>query len=177
MQIQIEILKVDKAHVPNTKGGYQVAEVAYKDLKENKVSSKKVMSFSNKAVFSAASAAQMGEVYDVTMEKGEKYWEWTSMTKSSPAAAGAAKLTAGFGNAAPKSNYETPEERAAKQVYIVKQSSLSVAADLLSIGAKSPPNPDEVILLAQKFVDYVFAKPKGVEALIDTPNDLGDMPQ
>ena len=176
MQIQIEILKVDKAHVPNAKGGYQVAEVAYKDLKENKVSSKKVMSFTNKAVFGAASAAQTGEVYDVTMEKGDKYWEWTSMTKASPTAAGAAKLSAG-GHAAPKSNYETAEERAAKQVYIVKQSSLSVAADLLSIGAKSPPNPDEVILLAQKFVDYVFSKPKGVEALIDTPNDLGDMPQ
>ncbi len=55
-----------------------------------------------------------------------------------------------------RSTYETPEERAKKQVYIVRQSSLSVARDNLAVGAKSPPDAESIIALARKFEAYVF---------------------
>ena len=69
-----------------------------------------------------------------------------------------------------RSTYETPEERAKKQVYIVKQSSINAAIQLLSVGAKQPPSTELVLTEAQKFVDFVFAEKK--ESLLDLPNDL-----
>lgn len=88
------------------------------------------------------------------------------------------KPTTGYppaGNGAARtSTYETPEERAKKQVYIVRQSSLSNALTALAIGAKTPPKPDEVIELARKYEDYVFGK----TSLPPIPDEsFPDMPQ
>ena len=52
-----------------------------------------------------------------------------------------------------RSNFETPEERAKKQVYIVKQSSISNALVVLSVGAKAPPSAQSILDLAQIFTN------------------------
>ena len=52
------------------------------------------------------------------------------------------------------SNYETKEERAQRQVYIIRQSSISSAVELLGTGAKTA----DVIATAKEFEAYVFAK-------------------
>lgn len=149
---------------------FQTAEVAYKNLDSNKVESKNITQYSK--VFKQAAEAQPSQSYSVTTEKDDAgYWQWTTMDRvveGFPAQAPAA-TAAPFKGAvqAPKSTYETPEERAKKQVYIVKQSSLGSAIELLTVGAKTPPNADDVIKLAQKFTDWVFAE----KSLIEMPND------
>jgi hypothetical protein len=112
-----------------------------------------------------------GESVEVKTEKDQNgYWQWTAIgegtssapTSQSPSSnAGATRVTG--------SNYETREERTVKQKYIVKQSSLSVAANLLAIGAKNPPTAEEVISLANKFVEYVFSveEKSALDLLVD----------
>lgn len=53
----------------------------------------------------------------------------------------------------PKSTYETAEERAAKQVYIVRQSSISSA---IALNNNAKATPTDIIKTAKVFEDYVF---------------------
>jgi hypothetical protein len=166
MTIQIQILNVTIETKPTTKGSYQKAEVAYKNLSfQGKVEGKGVMSFGATAeTFKVLATAQAGEIYDVQTIKNDKgYLDWVKMTKADIGSAQAVPQYApnppgGKSNAtAARSTYETPEERAIKQVYIVKQSSVSNAIATLSVGAKSV-KPEDVLALAQKYTDFVFGK-------------------
>lgn len=148
--MQIEILSVSVNTVPTAKGSYQVAEVAYKDIKDGKVNGKKIMSFAAKEAFKVLSAAKQGEKYDVGLEKDDKgYWQWTTMAPAGSAPA------ASTGNASPRSTYETPEERTKKQDFIIRQSSLANAIALLKT-EKAIPKPEEVLELAEQFVKFVY---------------------
>lgn len=55
-------------------------------------------------------------------------------------------------------DYETKEERQRRQELIVRQSSLTNAIETLSVGAKSV-TPQQVMEVAQQYVDFVFARP------------------
>jgi hypothetical protein len=125
------------------------------------VSAKKIMSFTNKPVFDTVALFKPTEVYDIEMTKGDKYWEWTKVTKSTAGAtqgnstsvARTASTTNTGGNAR---GFETPEERAARQVYIVRQSTLERAVEILSVGAKTAPQTADILKLAKELERYVF---------------------
>ena len=63
---------------------------------------------------------------------------------------------------------ETKEERAARQVYIIRQSSLSTAVELLGQGK----SVDEVIKVAKQFETYVFDKSSSVNAINNIEDDI-----
>jgi len=160
LNIQIQVLSVGVETKPTTKGSYQVAEVAYKDLTNGgKISAKKLMSFTNKEVFETFVVAKATEVYDIEMVKGEKYWDWTKATKgvASAIASPSGKTTTGsVGTVGNGRGFETPEERAKKQIFIVRQSSLTNAIATLVQGRKTELKPEEVIGLAQQYEAFVF---------------------
>ena len=162
--MNITILSVDIKTVPTTKGSYQSADVAYKNNSfQGKVEGKKVMSFgATKDSFSTLALAQPGESYEVTIVKNDKgYNDWVSMAKAEAGASSPAVSAPAGGKApaaTPRSTYETPEERAQRQVLIVRQSSLSAAVNLLLAGAKTPPPVENVLAVAKQFEDYVFGK-------------------
>jgi hypothetical protein len=146
--MQITINNVD---VQN-KGKYQLAVVEY-NTADGKTEKKNVVSFTNKALYSTLSTAKQGDVFDVKLGKNDKgYWEFQEATKSQGGIQAASKASA-----SPRSTYETPEERAARQVYIIRQSSLSTAAAILTVGAKSV-QVDDVIKTAKQLEAYVFGK-------------------
>ena len=162
--MNITILSVDIKTVPTAKGSYQTADVAYKNNSfQGKVEGKKVMSFgATKDSFSTLALAQPGESYEVTIVKNDKgYNDWVSMAKAEAGASSPAVSAPAGGKApaaTPRSTYETPEERAQRQVLIVRQSSLSAAVNLLLAGAKTPPSVENVLAVAKQFEDYVFGK-------------------
>lgn len=122
------------------------------DRGENK--SWKLMNFSNPKVFDVLKGATQGQMFDVVTRKNDKdFTEWAAITQldATVTAPTPAKTTPY------KSSYETPEERAARQVLIVKQSCLAQAVALASVGAKTPPEADNVLALAEKFKEWVFA--------------------
>lgn len=145
---------------PSTKSAangrsYQEIEVTYK-TEGGQVSNKRLMSFSNPSVFNHIKWLAKGDVVNVTTVKNAKgFWDWTGIgnegeapvaTQNKPATQSTNRVTG--------SNYETKEERAARQVYIIRQSSLSTAVELLGPGK----SVDEVINVAKQFEAYVFAK-------------------
>lgn len=176
MQIQILSTTIIPA---TTKTGkpYDVVEVAYKNLTfQGKVEGRKIMPFGNTAdTHAALKSAQPGQVFDVTVVKNEAgYNDWTSVKLSDgtqpapvPSAINSPKAAIGAG----RSTYETPEERAQRQILIVRQSSVGHALTLLSLGAKTAPKLDEVLETAQQISDFVFqiksAGPSGFEDLPD----------
>ena len=162
--MNITLLSVDIKTVPTAKGSYQTADVAYKNNSfQGKVEGKKVMSFgATKDSFSTLALAQPGESYEVTIVKNDKgYNDWVSMAKAEAGASSPAVSAPAGGKApaaTPRSTYETPEERAQRQVLIVRQSSLSASVNLLLAGAKTPPSVESVLAIAKQFEDYVFGK-------------------
>ena len=177
-QMQIQIVTTSLETKPTAKGSYQQLEVVYKNLTfQGKVESKKIMSFgAGSPSFKALSDAPAGAVYDIGVVKNAAgYNDWVSATPatadSSPTGVAAA-ASAGINKAttSPKSTYETPEERAQRQILIVRQSSVSSAVAALVAGAKSPPKVEDVIAYAQKLEGYVFGiKDPG-------PSGFGDIP-
>ncbi len=160
--MQIQIIGVSIEDVKTAKGGYQKADVAYKN-EQGKTEGRKVMSFANQKVFDTLKQAKSGDIFDVKSEKdANNYWQWTSIIPSMSGSAPnvpAAPTRAPTGFPSPKSTYETPEERAKKQVYIVRQSSISTAVEF-SKNVKTLKSVEEVIATAKLFEEYVFAEPK-----------------
>lgn len=175
--MNITILSIDIKTVPTAKGSYQTADVAYKNNSfQGKVEGKKVMSFgATKESFTTLATAQPGESYDVTIVKNDKgYNDWVSMAKATAGASSAPAAASKAPTASPRSTYETPEERAQRQVLIVRQSSLSSAVNTLTAGAKTPPSVDNILALAKTFEGYVFGT--GASGFDDMPNDIPDIP-
>lgn len=155
MQFIIEVIQsATSAPIPTKTGSYRKCELTYKRVDNGKIEAKKLMSFTEPTVFETASKATAGTQFTVTAEKGDQYWEWKKLEASTgvsaPSQSGKVPV------AASRSTYETPEERAKKQVYIIKQSSISAAVALLCTGAKTPPSTELVLAEAQKLVDWVM---------------------
>ena len=169
--MQIEILNVSSETKPTSKGGtYVMLDVAFKNLSSGKTEGKKLVPFGDsEAVYKQFKDAKAGNQFDVTLEKQGQYWVWTKATSIAPgavASSAASKVTP-----VTKSTYETPEERAKKQVYIVKQSSISNAVAILTVGAKTPPSLQSVLDLAQQLTSWVFTDTVP-QSLQDMPDDL-----
>ena len=137
MQIQIIDVGTPNTHAAKNGRSYQSIEVTYKGT-DGKVSSKKLMSFSNPSVFKAVSNLTKGDSVDIiTVKDDAGYWQWTGINDgSTPSqAAPAAQASTPTTTRVTGSNYETADERAARQKLIVRQSSLSAAVSILTVGA------------------------------------------
>lgn len=158
--MQIEILDVKTEN----KGKYNVAVVSFK-RDDGKVDGKNIMSFTFKDVYKTLSEAKLGDKFDVKAVKNDKgYWDWTEVTSAGkntdPSGPKATQTT--------RSNFETPEERARRQVYIVRQSSVSAALELASLNkGKERVSEAEIIESARKFEEYVFATEQVAEVAVN----------
>lgn len=153
----ITILSATQSNgVSKTGKGYPFIDLAYKGS-DGKVTGKKIMPFGeSKPVYDALVSAKSGEFYDITAIKNEGtgYWDWTNAKQSTGMDNAAVPTTRPTtGGKVVGSNYETPEERAKRQVYIVRQSSITAALSFLNNKSKST---DEVIQIAKEFEKYVF---------------------
>jgi len=182
--MKISILAVQSSTQTSKAGKpYQQLEVTYKNLTFNKVESKKLMPFGeNKSAFDTLANAKAGEVFDVEVVKNAAgYNDWPSVKQASPDSVDvptqATTLTKGQTTTV-KSTYETHEERAKKQVYIIRQSSLTNAINTLTPGTKSALSFDAVTSLAQQYASWVLMEQEKVNTtfsaseLADFPNDI-----
>lgn len=157
----VTIKNVDVEYIAKGRTKYGKATVDY--LFKGEARQQKIMSFANPEVFKKVQEL-VGQDVEVELAKNDAgYSEWKSIQS-----AGTADTTTTDGGAkAPVnrvsgSNYETKEERAARQVLIVKQSSLSAAVATLSPGAKGALDPKAVIETAQEYADWVFETDEGI---------------
>ena len=168
MQVQIVNVQVD--WVGEGRKKYGAAVVDYKWNGESR--KQKIMSFANPDVFKKVQE-MVGQTVEVETGKNDRgynewrnisqessgasgYNEWRSINVGASDATGVASPGATNTTRVSGSNYETKEERAARQVLIVKQSSLSAAVASLTPGAKATLDPATVLERAQAYTDWVF---------------------
>lgn len=136
---------------------YKVCELGYK-TDDGKVKGMRIFGFGDhKAIFDVASTLQPGDVVDAQFKQNEKgYWEFAELIKTDLKP----NQTPTSFAAPARGNWETPEERAARQIMIVRQSSISSAV-MLAAGNKEKAGPDDIIGVAKIFEAYVLDKPTG----------------
>ena len=166
----VDVVREDKPS-SNGKGTYGALTVTYRS--NGKIAEKKLMSFVNPDVFKYFEKAQKGDSVDVTSVKNDKsgYWDWTAIGTGEAQVATTSSSTASATRVT-GSNYETKEERAVKQRYIVRQSSIANAIAALAVSAKSSPKSGEIVELAKVFEEYVFSKGDALEALTELDSDI-----
>jgi hypothetical protein len=180
----INIIDVAQPQTSTNRNGrqYQSLEVTYKD-DQGRVSSKKLMSFSNPDVFRTAQTWEKGDSVNIAMEKDDAgYWNWTAVLADgevapAPTSQSVAASSTSDSKAKPTrvtgSNYETKEERALRQLMIVRQSSLSNAVATLATHGK-PLSSADVVALAKQYERFVMEGNSSTANVID---DLtGDIP-
>ena len=152
----ITLVDVSTPQVTKTaKGQYQAIEVSYKN-EQGQIQGKKLMSFSNPTVFKAIQEFAKGDILNVEAVKDDQgYWQWKAVQKSDGSEPVTTSKPATTGGKVTGSNYETPEERAKRQVYIVRQSSISSAIDLLKSNGNDV-KVDNVLAVAKQLENYVF---------------------
>ena len=152
---QITVIR-STSSVPAGKN-YTLVELAYK-TDDGKTKGMKIFGFGEQeAVANVFKNAQAGEVYEVEFEQNSKgYWQFREAKNTGVKAVEGAK---GEKPATPvKGNWETTEERAARQVLIVRQSSLSSAVDFLVNAGGKAPTKETIVEVAKYFEGYVFDK-------------------
>lgn len=168
MRFAINVLKSEKTTRQGKTSSYVQLELTYKRIDTGKIESKKLMSFANHPqVYQSLIEAKMDEQYLVTAEKNEGtgYWDWIEAIPQAPGASTPSTPNQAAPQNVPasttvRSTYETAEERAKKQVYIIKQSCLAQAVAYV-IGTKQKiESVSEITNLAQNFVDWVVTDKK-----------------
>lgn len=164
--MQVKILDCSVEQIVKGKSRYSKASVAYSSNGEARTQN--IMSFVNPDVFKKVQE-MVGQTVEVSLTKNSAgYNEWAAITniddikERPPQEVSNVAVPVGLAAAATRvtgSNYETPAERAQKQVYIVKQSSITAAINLATLNNESP-TPNEIIGVAQEFVNYVFDTPQ-----------------
>lgn len=136
---------------PVKQGKFFYIPLEYKD--KGKDFTKKIMDFANRDVYNLLKNAKVGEEYDVAVEKDNNgYWQWKTVTKAAAAGASSGGTVA---SSTVRSTYETPEERAKRQMMIVRQSSLAQAVTYFNKLESAVPVSD-VIELAEQFENWVM---------------------
>ena len=166
--MNIQVISVEAVK----KGKFDCVNVNFKNLENGKTSMKPVMSFHG--AFDVMKNAKEGQEYNVKAEKDKNdYWVWGAASE------GVVGTLKAYGSRpvsqpAPKSTFETPEERARKQVYIVRQSSLATAVELFSVQGNTEANAQEVIEVADQFAKYVLdvSPDRLMVGIIDMKNDV-----
>lgn len=184
--MEINIIDVAAPTTNTNRNGreYQSLEVTYKD-DQGRVSSKKLMSFSNPEVFKTAQTWEKGDAVNIAMEKDDAgYWQWTKVLADGEATPAPTNASAGGAStSAPRastakptnrvtgSNYETKEERALRQLMIVRQSSLSNAVATLATHG-SPLSSEQVITLAKQYERFVMQGDNSATNVNDLADDV-----
>lgn len=124
-------------------------------------------------VYTQLLGSSPSDTFVVEMEKNDRnYWQWVGISRYDGVPP-QSSVSNSVGNAPIKSptkpTYETPEERAQKQVYIVRQSTLSLALETIKAqGGK--PTPEEVMACAKIYESHVFGDK--VETILDVTDDI-----
>lgn len=164
--MQVTVIDVAQETL-NAKNGrtYQQLVVSYKNDK-GMAQAKKLVSFTNPDLFKVAKSWTKDQIINVKTVKNEKtgYWDWVGLEGEQAVAdtkqASTTRVTG--------SNYATAEERAKTQVYIVRQSSITNAINLIGSGSSVA----DILNVAKQFEEYIFANNSSVDAINDLPDDI-----
>jgi len=157
--MQVTIKDVSVEWVAKGKTKYGKSTVAYTFNGEQR--SQNIMSFANPSVFKQVQEL-VGQEVDVTLTKNAAgYSEWAAISVDASAGIPDGAIKAAAPTTATRvtgSTYETAEERAKKQVYIIRQSSITAALSILEAN-EAEVSVATVTDIAQQLTDWVLGNP------------------
>ena len=174
--MQIQVISCSKPEWKEKPPKSKWQEVNLTFAAAGKTQVKKFLSFN--PIFNKIKDMAEGEQYEVAMQKNDAgYWDWTSVEKVFVEEGAMSRMTGAPGDDRAKqmarpSTYETAEERAKKQVYIIRQSSISSAISLLAANGGKKNTVEEVIATAQQLADFVFGIEVESKSVFDMEDDL-----
>lgn len=174
MQIKGTVVSVEHdQQIAKLNGGfYQGTRFAYRDqsgaLKEQNFTAQSLKY--NPAIKNALNQLKAGDVFTMVKEKEGEFWNVKGIYGEGGVPSQEPTKAQSFTpSPSPKSNYETPEERAQRQVYIIRQSSISSAVDaapLLKLKSK-----EEILQVAKFFEAFVLGTEFDDGTINTLPND------
>lgn len=166
MNVTCKIMEVafDATIAKNGGGSYKGCRLAYRDadgaLKEKGIHANALKY--NPNLKKQLEAVKAGDDVTMVMEKEGEFWNLKEVLKGtvepvpSAASGNAGARNGSTANVSPKSTYETPEERAKKQVYIVRQSSIAQALTYMQLVKGKEVSVGDVLAVASQFEAHVF---------------------
>ena len=161
MIITGKIVSIDlNATITKASGGtYKGAEIVFKDA-NGKVQTKNIHENGLKyapAVKNGLESLEPGDNFTVEMEKKDDFWTWISIKKGIEQEE-KQKTTTQQSTTTKSTSWETAEERAARQKFIVRQSSLTNAVAFLVLQGRTHATEEDVLETATTFYNWVFEK-------------------
>ena len=156
MRIQVKEVGATTTATGKNNKPYKVFTLTF--YNNGKIMEKKITQYSD--VFKTLSDADAeGKTFEITTQQNGQYTEWVAAGEvegdANPAPKGKSAEVASDSRStktsSTKSTYETPEERAARQRYIVRQSSIANA-----IALQPKASAQDILELAEVFTDFVF---------------------
>jgi hypothetical protein len=189
MEVKGKVVSVDMDAVIQKNGGgtYNGAQLSFRDMGTGKLVEQNF--HANSLKYNPSLKNQLGnlkpnDIFVMVKLKEGEFWNVksilpegaTTVTDESPANVGKSASPA---PAKSGGNWETADERAAKQVYINRLSSISSAINLLSITHKSAPQAKgakeatvaDVVAIAKEFEKYVLTGSIGVDDIVSDSLD------
>ena len=173
MIITGKIVSIDlNATITKASGGtYKGAEIVFKDA-NGKVQTKNIHENGLKyapAVKNGLESLEPGDNFTVEIEKKDDFWTWVSIKKGIEQEENK-KPTTQQSTTTKSTSWETAEERAARQKFIVRQSSLTNAVAFLVLQGRTHATEEDVLETATTFYNWVFEQ--GVDE--NTEDDFND---
>jgi len=167
MQIKVTSVSPSVQKESTTGKAYAAFELGY--TLDGTAKKQFVMSF-EKAVYGILREAQVGDIFNITTKQNGKYTNWVSAEKVGSEPVDASPAKAGRTTAS-KASYETTEERAARQVMIVRQSSLGHAVNLLGANEGAFTAADAIVV-AKIFEKYVMGVNIDTSDMVDDSHEV-----
>jgi len=155
IELEIDVL------IKGQSGTYSGSKLVYKDG-NGKVQEKAFHenTFKYNAAFKEElTSLKAGDTFTAIAEKNGAYWNWVSISKDKPEAVAKPATTSG-------GNWETSEERKNKQLYIIRQSSITAAIKVLEMNGVKKVVTNEVTKIADELVFWIYNG-----NILETPND------
>lgn len=164
--MQIELLEVGRA---SKKDKYFILPIKYKDLGNGKEFDRKIYSFNSDA-YKVLKGASVGDIYSVDLKKDDNgYWQWENVEKDDVVADAPKKSTTEAKVGTVRSTYETPEERAKRQLYITRQWAVNAAIEFLKMGEVTQSASLEGVLDVAKKLEAHVQRVSSLDFTDDKP--------
>lgn len=153
-EMNVQVLKKDGGYYPGTRLAYRddTGKMCEQNFHNN------TFNF-NSALKAKLSNLKLGDKISIIKEKEGEFWNVKAINLQGETPTMPDKDIPASGKTnpyqSPKSTYETPEERAKKQVYIIRQSSIANAIALAATH-KATATVENILQDAKTFEDYVL---------------------
>ena len=174
MEINGKVVEIEKGVLISGKNGdYKGSKIIFKDSTgkvQEKAFHENTFKY-NKAFEKELHALAAGDSFVATLEKKGEYWNWLAIKKSTGETTSMATKPA---TSSTGGNWETAEERKNKQVFIIRQSSITAALKMLELNGSKKIAVKDVTLLADEITNWVLRQDKqeADETMADLENDI-----